>query len=196
MRSCARIERLRFGGLCQACSTRRFHLVDGFAAVPFHGVRHGRLQSVQFFGRAPADVVMFFGSERNCSIFRARPIDHANVLMAIGDAMDVEKSRRDKRASAIAGGGRALAQNFDIKPAFFLGFTKSGLLRIFVEFYVSAEGQPFVEVAMVNEKDFGFLNDEYGNREIDFFVDVGHRLVTWLKSYIVEQMRTLAICQS
>ena len=47
--------------------------------------------------------------------------------------MNVEKPRRNKRASACTGCGRALAQQFDFQAAFLQGFAKGSLLRILIE---------------------------------------------------------------
>jgi len=120
---------------------------------------------------------MFLGRERNRSIFHPRPINHPDVLMRIRDTMNVQKARRYQRASAVAGRRWALAEDFDFEPTFLFGLAKSSFLRIFMQFNVPAERQPFVQIAMVDEKDFGLLNDEDRYREINFFVNVSHRSV-------------------
>jgi hypothetical protein len=43
-----------------------------------------------------------------------------------------------------------------------------------VQFDMSAEWQPLVELAMVDEQDLSTVNDEDGDGEINFFVNVGH----------------------
>src|SRR5205085_7407008 len=40
------------------------NLLDGFPAIPFHGIAHGRLKGVELFAREPADIVMFRCRER------------------------------------------------------------------------------------------------------------------------------------
>jgi hypothetical protein len=39
---------------------------------------------------------------------------------------------------------------------------------------MSAERQPRVQLAMMNEQNLPVMNDEDGDREINFFVDVSH----------------------
>ena len=60
------------------------------------------------------------------------------------------------------------------QAAFFLRLAQRGLLRVFVQFDVSAERKPFVELAMVNQQNLFVVNDKNGDGEINFFVEVGH----------------------
>jgi hypothetical protein len=39
---------------------------------------------------------------------------------------------------------------------------------------VASERQPFVQVPMMNDEDFAFVNDENSNCEINFLVDMSH----------------------
>src|SRR6185437_13320149 len=94
--------------------------------------------------------------------------------MGIGDAVDVQKSRSDQCARAGAGGWRAFPEQFDVEAAFLLGFTQGGLFRIFIQLDVAAEREPGVQFAMMDQQDFSAMNDEDGDGEIDFFVDVSH----------------------
>lgn len=129
---------------------------------------------------APANGMMFFQRTFGFSgIFRARPIHHADVFVRFVDAMDVEETRRNQRARAGFGGGRAFADQFDVEATFFFGFAQRGDFGIFIEFDVSAEWQPFAEFAMVDQKDFAFVNDEDCDGEINFFVDVRHAPAAW-----------------
>jgi hypothetical protein len=96
------------------------------------------------------------------------------VFVRVRDAMNVEKPRRDERARAGSGCGRSFAKQFDFEAAFLARLTQRGLLRVFVQFDVSAERQPLVELAMVDQQDFAVMNDEDGDREINLLVDVGH----------------------
>ena len=88
--------------------------------------------------------------------------------------MDVQKARRDERAGAGRSRGRTFAKQHDFESALFLRFAERRLLRVFVQFNVSAKRQPFVQLAMVDEQNFAVVNDEDGDGEINFFVDVGH----------------------
>ncbi len=88
--------------------------------------------------------------------------------------MDVEKARRNERAGAGRGRGRTFAEQFHVQPALFLRLAQRGLLRVFVQLDVSAERQPFVELAMVDEQNLAVVNDEDRDGEINFFVDVRH----------------------
>ena len=130
---------------------------------------------VEFFGGTPADVVMFGSGEGKGAVPGPRPVDHADMFVSVGDAVDIEKARGQESASARAGGGRAFAEQFDVEAAFFFGLAERGSFGVFIQFDVAAEWQPFVEVAMVDEEDFGVLDDKDGDGEIDFFVNVGHK---------------------
>jgi hypothetical protein len=122
---------------------------------------------------------MLPGSERQRSIFWPRPINHADMFVRIGDTMNVEEPRRDERARAGRSCGRAFANQLHIKPAFFPGLAQRGDFRIFVQFNMPAERQPFVELAMVDEQNLAVMNNKDGDGEINFFVDVGHaKIVT------------------
>ena len=117
---------------------------------------------------------MFFGSEGKSAIFRSSPIDHADVFVGVGDAMDVEKAGSNQGAGAGRGRGRPFADEFDFEATFLFGLAEGGLFGIFVEFDVAAEGEPFVEFAMVNEKNIRVANNEDCDCEIDFFVNMSH----------------------
>ena len=118
---------------------------------------------------------MFLGGEFDGGgIFRSRPVNHANMLVRVADAVDVEKTRRDERARVGRSRGRPLAEQFHVESAFFLRLAQCGLFRVFVQFNVSAKRQPFVQLAMVDEQDFPVVNDEDRDGEINFFVDMGH----------------------
>ena len=103
-----------------------------------------------------------------------RPVDHADVFVRFVDAVDVEKARRDERTRAGFGRRRTFAEQFHVEAALFLRLAQRGLLRVFVQLDVSADRQPLVELAMVNEQNLFLVNDEDGDGEINFFVDVGH----------------------
>ena len=118
---------------------------------------------------------MFFGGELNGSSLGSRPINHADVLVRVADAMDVEKTRRDERARAGRGRGRALTNQFNVESAFLFRLAERGTVRIFVQFDVPAERQPLAELAMMDAQNFRVVNDENCDGEINFFVDVRHK---------------------
>jgi len=120
---------------------------------------------------------MFRGGELDVAALGPRPVDHADVLVRVVDAMDVEKPRGDERAGAGRRRGRTFTEKFHVETAFLLGLAQGGLFRVLVQLDVPAEGQPLIELAMMDEQDFVFVNDKDGDGEIDFFVDVGHGLI-------------------
>ena len=73
-----------------------------------------------------------------------------------------------------SGRGRAFAEQFDLQPALLFGLAQRGGLRVFVQLDVPAQRQPLVQVAMVDEQDLALVNDEDGDGEINFLVDVSH----------------------
>jgi len=104
---------------------------------------------------------MLLGREFYCGgIFWPRPINQSDVLVRLIDAMDVEKTRRDERARAGRSRGRTFTEQFHVEAAFFLRLAQRGLLRVFVQFDVPAERQPFVELAMNRVSDFNALSSE------------------------------------
>ena len=66
--------------------------------------------------------------------------------------MNIQKARRDQRARSIAGRWRPLADQFHRQAALFESFTKSGGLRILVQFDVPAQRQPAIELAMMDQE--------------------------------------------
>jgi hypothetical protein len=48
------------------------------------------------------------------------------------------------------------------------------LLRVFIKFNVATEWELLVEFAMMDDEDLGFVDNEDGDGEINFFVNVGH----------------------
>ena len=117
---------------------------------------------------------MFFGRQGEFPIFGPRPINQPDVFVRFRNAMDVQKARRDEGARAGRSGGRTFSEQLDFQPAFLARLAQGGLLRVFVQFDVPAERQPFVELAVMNEQDFSILDDEDRHGEINFFVDMGH----------------------
>ena len=117
---------------------------------------------------------MFGGSEGECAVFGARPIHHADVLVSWGDSVDVKKTGGDEGAGAGFGGGRALAEQFDFQAAFLARLAQGGCFRVFVQFNVSSERQPFFQIAMMNDEHLAVVDDKYGDREINFLVNVSH----------------------
>ena len=118
---------------------------------------------------------------RNCQRQRAvlgsGPVNHADVLVSLRDAMDIQEPGSDERSRARLGGWRSLAEQFDLESAFLLGFAQSGLLRIFIQFDMSPKRQPLFELPMVNHENLLLKNDKYRDCEIDFFVNVSHQQI-------------------
>ena len=129
---------------------------------------------------------MFFGGEAGGASGGPGPIDHADVFVGIVDTVDIEKARADQGAGAGGRGGRAFAEEFDIEAAFLLGFAKGSLLGVFIEFDMAAERKPFIQFAMMDDEDLAVMDDEDGDGEIDFFVNVSHRR----RSIATEAQRT------
>src|ERR1039457_4320478 len=107
-----------------------------------------------------------------------RPVNQADVLVSFVDAVNVEKAWRDERSGAGRSRGRTLAKQFHVEAALLFRFTQRGLLRVFVQFNVSAKRQPLVQLAMVNQQNLFVVNNKDRDGEINFFVDVGHALAT------------------
>ncbi len=117
---------------------------------------------------------MLVSRKGDLPVLWSSPVNHADVFMRVGDAMDVEESRRDQGARARLCRRRAFADQFHVEAALFLRLAQRGNLRVLVQFNVAAERQPFVEPAMMNEQHLAVVNDEYRHCKINFFVDVGH----------------------
>ena len=146
-----------------------------FAAVPLYCVGHARLQRVQLVSRAPADVVVFFGGARDVGgVFWACPVNHSDVLVCVGDAVNIQKPRGDQCACAGAGGWWTFAKQRDVHTALFPGFAQCRLFRVLIQFDVAAQRQPCIQFAMVDQQDLRVVDDEDGDREINFLVNVRH----------------------
>ena len=104
--------------------------------------------------------------------FLAAPSKSFRCVRACRCAMDVEKSRRNQRACAVAGRRRTFAKQLDFQPAFLLRFAQRGDFRVFIQFNVSAEWQPFVELAMMNQQNLAAVNNKNCDSEINFLVNV------------------------
>lgn len=105
---------------------------------------------------------------------RPREVDEADVLVGFGDAVNVQEAWGDEGAGAGLGGGGAFPDQLDLEAAFLSDLAEGGLFGVLVELDMSAERQPFAEPAMVDEQDLAVLDDEDGDREVDFLMDVRH----------------------
>lgn len=161
-------------GVARRRDTRLADLLEGLEAVPFHGAGHRGRQGIEFGCGAPTDGVVFGGGESDVARPDARKVDHADVLVSGMDAVDIEKAGCDESPGAGFGGGWTFADEFDLKTAFLAGFAEGGLFGILVEFDVASEGKPAVEFTMMDDENSGVVNDEDGDGEIDFLVDMGH----------------------
>ena len=95
--------------------------------------------------------------------------------MRLADAVNIQKSRADQSTRPWSSRWRTLADQINIDPALFFRFTKRGLLWIFIKFNMPPKRQPFIELLVMNDQNSRLLNDKDCDREIDFFVDVGHK---------------------
>src|SRR5437016_723830 len=95
-------------------------LFKRLATIPFHGVAHRRLECVEFAGRTPADVVMLVSRKGDLPVLWSSPVNHADVFMRVGDAMDVQEPRRDQGARARLRRRWAFADQFHVEAALFL----------------------------------------------------------------------------
>lgn len=88
--------------------------------------------------------------------------------------MDVQKARRDQCARTGLGGGRALTEQFHIQAAFLFCFAQRGDLGIFIQFDMTTKRQPFVELAMMDQKDPAIVHDKNRHGKINLLMDVRH----------------------
>src|SRR5215813_6966835 len=95
---------------------------------------------------------MLAGRKSDGAILRPRPIDHSDVFMGVGDSMDIEETRRDEGPGAITGGRRPLADEFHFEAAFFPGFPKRSLFRVFVQLNMPSQRQPTIQLPVVNQQ--------------------------------------------
>src|SRR5947209_4029470 len=93
------------------------------------------------------------GGKGEAAVSGARPINHADVLVRVSDAMNVQEARSNQSPCACTGGGRAFAEQFDLKTTFLPGFAQGSLFRVLVQFDMAAERQPLVQLTMVNQQD-------------------------------------------
>ena len=65
-------------------------------------------------------------------------------------------------------------------PAFLARFAEGSLLRVFIQFDMTAERQPFPKLSVVDDQHSGCMDDKDGDGEIYFVMDVRHvgRIVT------------------
>ena len=117
---------------------------------------------------------MLLRGERDVATLGSRPINQADVFVRLRDAMNVEKPRGDECACARLRGGRTLAQQLDFQPAFLARLAQRRLLRVFVQFNVPAQRQPFVQLAVVNQQNLTVVDDKDGDGEINLLVNVSH----------------------
>src|SRR5437867_2027616 len=118
--------------------------------------------------------MMFIGREGQRPILRARPINHADMLMRLADAVDVQEPWSNQGARAGARGGRSFAEQFHVESALLSRFAQGGLLRILIQFNVPAQRQPLVQLAMVNQQNFALVNDKDRHGEVYLFMNVSN----------------------
>src|SRR3989442_176240 len=124
--------------------------------------------------------MVFISRESQRSVLRTRPINHADMLMRVADAVDVQEPWSNQGACVGASCGRSFAEQFHIESGLFPPFAQGGLLRIFIQFNVPAERQPLVQLPMMDEQNLAFVDDKDRNGEINFFMNVSH---TWVGNW-------------
>src|SRR5262249_50119504 len=122
----------------------------------------------------PADIVMLFNGQDKRTALRSREVNHSNVFVRVGNAMNVEKAGRNESTRAWLTDRRSVADEVHVQTAFFFGFAQGRGLRFFVEFNMSAEWQPFAKLPVMNQQHFRAVNDKNGDGEIDCVMNVGH----------------------
>lgn len=118
-------------------------------------------------------MVLRFG-QRNIPFARACPIDHADVVMRIGDAVNIEEARGDQGDGSGLCGRRAFADQFNFEAALFKCFAECGLLRVFIEFDMATNRKPLVELSMVHQEDLAGMDNKDSDCEIDLVMNMRH----------------------
>src|SRR6266516_7171774 len=108
---CESMVRLSLAGVPRSASRDLFKRL---VTIPFHGVAHRRLECVEFGGGTPTDVEMLGSRKSDLAVLWSSPVNHADVFMRVGDAMDVKEPRRDQGARARLCRRRAFADQFHL----------------------------------------------------------------------------------
>lgn len=103
-------------------------------------------------------------------------IDQADVLVGGMDPVDVHETGGNQCAGSRFGGGWSFPEQLDLQSAFLPGLAKRGLFRILVQFDVATEWKPFPQLSVEDDQNFSVPDDEHGDGEIDFLVEVWHGL--------------------
>jgi hypothetical protein len=96
------------------------------------------------------------------------------MLVRIADSVNIQKARRNERPRARAARRRTFPQQFDLDATFFPGLSQRGLFRVFIQFHMSTEGQPLVQLPMMNQQNPMVLNDKNADCKINLFVNMRH----------------------
>lgn len=152
----------------------RPQLLQRLLTIPFDGAGQRGIKLFETVAIDPPDVVMFLGRERQGASLNPGEINHPDVLVSRGNAVDIEKPGGDQGSGSGLGGRRAFADQFNLQSGFLPGLAQSRRLGILVEFDVAAHWQPASQAAMEDEQDFGFVDDQQRHGEIDLVVDVRH----------------------
>ena len=133
---------------------------------------------IQFGLGHPSDRVVFGGGKfgfRTAALDGAGEVDHPDVFVGCVDAVNVEESRSDQGPGAWFRDGRPITDQFYEKAALFPGLSQGGLLGIFVQFDVPAQGKPFTEFPVVNQQYPAPVHDEDGHSKIDQVMEMCHK---------------------
>lgn len=174
--SCGSSRRVKGGGFLGrgAGKASGADLAECGEAVPTDGAGKGRLEAFEILLGAPLDGEVFLGGEARGACDGSREVNEADVLVGVGDAVDVKEARRDQGAGSLLGGRRAFADELDLEAAFLPDLAMGGLLGVLVELDVAAEWQPLAEATVEDEEDAAVIDDEHGDGEVDFLVEMRH----------------------
>lgn len=123
---------------------------------------------------------MFSGCQSEGTTHGSGEIDHANVFVGGVDPVDVEETRGNQGPGSGFRGGWAFTKELDFQTAFLACLPQGRLFWVFVQFDVSAKGKPFAQLPVEDDQHLSVLDDEDGDSEIDFLVEVRHGTVRGL----------------
>ena len=79
-------------------------------------------------------------------------------------------------------GGRSPTSSTS-KPLSFPGLSQRGDFRVFIQLDMPAQRQPFIKFAVMDEQDFAVLDHKDCDSEINFFVNMPHKVTFDLRTF-------------
>ncbi len=125
---------------------------------------------------------MFSGSQCEGTTHGSGKVNHANVFVGGVDPVDIQKTRSNQGTGSWFGCGWAFTEEFDFQTTFLACLAQGRLFWILVQFNVSAERKPLAQLPVEDDQHLSVLNDEDGDSEIDFLVEVRHGTVRGLSA--------------